>query len=107
MYYIDMRNKKVYELYNDPEAEYVKEDFRNDCDAGLLYGEDPEDCMISSLVQYWYDYLYTVIVHDMISLEMESKLRWLRCAICKYFKQNNIEVKNVKYVNYTVYVNFK
>lgn len=107
MYYIDMRNKKVYELYNDPEAEYVKEDFRNDCDAGLLYGEDPEDCMISSLVQYWYDYLYTVIVHDMISLEMESKLRWLRCAICKYFKQNNIEVKNVKYVNYTVYVDFK
>ena len=107
MYYIDMRNKKVYELYNDPEAEYVKEDFRNDCDAGLLYGEDPEDCMISSLVQYWYDYLYTVIMHDMISLEMESKLRWLRCAICKYFKQNNIEVKNVKYVNYTVYVDFK
>lgn len=107
MYYIDMRNKKVYELYNDPEAEYVKEDFRNDCDAGLLYGEDPEDCMISSLVQYWYDYLHTVIVHDMISLEMESKLRWLRCAICKYFKQNNIEVKNVKYVNYTVYVDFK
>lgn len=107
MYYIDMRNKKVYELYNDPEAEYVKEDFRNDCDAGLLYGEDPEDCMISSLVQYWYDYLFTVIVHDMISLEMESGLRWLRCAICKYFKQNNIEVKNVKYVNYTVYVDFK
>lgn len=107
MYYIDMRNKKVYELYNDPEAEYVKEDFRNDCDAGLLYGEDPEDCMISSLVQYWYDYLHTVIVHDMISLEMESKLRWLQCAICKYFKQNNIEVKNVKYVNYTVYVDFK
>ena len=63
--------------------------------------------MISSLVQYWYDYLYTVIMHDMISLEMESKLRWLRCAICKYFKQNNIEVKNVKYVNYTVYVDFK
>lgn len=107
MYYIDMRNKKVYELYNDPEAEYVKEDFRNDCDAGLLYGEDPEDCMISSLVQYWYDYLFTVIVHDMISLKMESELRWLRCAICKYFKQNNIEVKNVKYVNYTVYVDFK
>lgn len=107
MYYIDMRNKKVYELYNDPEAEYVKEDFRNDCDAGLLYGEDPEVCMISSLVQYWYDYLHTVIVHDMISLEMESKLRWLRCAICKYFKQNNIEVKNVKYVKYTVYVDFK
>ena len=107
MYYIDMRNKKVYELYNDPEAEYVKEDFRNDCDAGLLYGEDPEKCMINSYVQYWYDYLFTVIVHDMISLEMESELRWLRCAICKYFKQNNIEVKNVKYVNYTVYVDFK
>lgn len=107
MYYIDMRNKKVYELYNDPESEYVKEDFRNDCDAGLLYGENPEDCMISSLVQYWYDYLFTVIVHDMISLEMESELRWLRCEICKYFKQNNIEVKNVKYVNYTVYVDFK
>lgn len=107
MYYIDMRNKKVYELYNDPEAEYVKEDFRNDCNAGLLYGEDPENCMISSLVQYWYDYLFTVIVHDMISLEMESALRWLQCAICKYFKQNNVEVKDVKYVNYTVYVDFK
>lgn len=107
MYYIDIGNKKVYEMYNDPEAEYVKEDFRNDCDAGLLYGEDPEKCMINGYVQYWYDYLYTVIVHDMISLEMESELRWLRCAICKYFKQNNIEVKNVKYVNYTVYVDFK
>lgn len=107
MYYIDMRNKKVYELYHDPEAEHVKGDFRNDCDAGLLYGEDPESCMISSLVQYWYDYLYTVIVHDMISLEMESELKWLRCAICKYFKQNKIEVKDVKYVDYTVYVNFK
>lgn len=107
MYYIDMRNKKVYELYNDLEAEYVKEDFRNDCNAGLLYGEDPENCMISSLVQYWYDYLFTVIVHDMISLEMESALRWLQYAICKYFKQNNVEVKDVKYVNYTVYVDFK
>ena len=107
MYYIDMSNKKVYECEYDCEAEYVKDDFENDCNAWLLYGEDPKQCMLSSYSQYWYDYLHSVIRHGIISLEMENELRWLRCAICKYFKQNNIEVKDIKYVNYTVYVDFK
>lgn len=52
MYYIDMSNKKVYECQYDCEAEYVKDDFENDCNAWLLYGEDPKQCMLSSYSQY-------------------------------------------------------
>lgn len=107
MYYIDMGNKKVYECHYDCEAEYIKDDFENDCNAWMLYGEDPKYMMLSTYAQYWYDYLYIIMKHEIITLEMENELRWLRCAICKYFKENKIEVNDVKYVNYTVYVDFK
>lgn len=107
MYYIDMGNKKIYECQYDCEAEYIKDDFENDCNSWLLYGEDPKYMMLSTYAQYWDDYLYQVIKHEIITLEMENELRWLRCAICKYFKQNNVEVKDVKMINYTVYVDFK
>lgn len=107
MYYIDMGNKKVYECQYDCEAEYIKDDFENDCNSWLLYGEDPKYMMLSTYAQYWDDYLYQVIKHEIITLEMENELRWLRCAICKYFKQNNVKVKDVKMINYTVYVDFK
>ena len=90
MYYIDMMNKKVYECQYDCEAEYIKDDFENDCNSWLLYGEDPKYMMLSTYAQYWDDYLYQVIKHEIITLEMENELRWLRCAICKYFKQNNV-----------------
>lgn len=106
MYLIDMRNKKVYELYDDPEADYIKDDFRNDCNSGLLYGEEPVECMIDTYAQYWFDYLYQVIFHDIISLEMENGLRWLKCSICKYFKEHSVNIESVKYIDYTSHVKY-
>lgn len=106
MYLIDMRNKKVYELYNDPEAEYIKDDFRNDCNAGLLYGEESVECMIDSYSQYWFDYLHGVIKWSIVSLEMENELKWLKCSICKYFKEHDVNIESVKYIDYTSHVKY-
>lgn len=88
MYYIDMRNKKVYECYNDCEAKHIESDFNTDTRAHLLYGEEPLDCMKETYEAYWEDYLFTVLHCNIISLEMEDGLRWLRCKICQYKKEN-------------------
>ena len=106
MYLIDMRSKKVYELYDDPEAEFIRNDFENDCNAGLLYGEEPVECMIESYSQYWLDYLHGVIKWDIASLKMENELKWLRCSMCKYFKEHDVDIKSVKYNNYSSHVKY-